>query len=92
MLSTATALIEAVGNSIMEDEVMDFARTILHNRNEMSENDFAKAMYLYSGILASATADKVVKVLLNKDELKDLMTTIDEIETMRNSVLDEENN
>ena len=92
MLSTATALIDAVGNSIMEDEVMDFARTILHNRNEMDTDDFAKAMYLYSGILASATADKVVKVLLNKDELKDLMTTIDEIESMRNSVLDEENN
>ena len=72
----------------MEDEVMDFARTILHNRNEMDENQFAHAIYLYSGILASATADKVTKVLLNQDDLKSLMETIDEIETLRNEVLE----
>jgi hypothetical protein len=88
MLSTATALIEAVGDSIMEDEVMDFARTILHNRNEMSEDDFAKALYFYSGILASATADKVTKVLLSKDDLQTLADTIDEMEIMRNEVLE----
>lgn len=92
MLSTATALIDAVGNSIMEEEVMDYAREICHNRNEMSVEQFAKAMYLYSGILASATADKVTKVLLSETELVELMNTIGEIEEMRNSVLDEENN
>ena len=88
MLSTATALIEAVGDSIMEDEVMDFARTILHTRNEMSQDDFAKALYFYSGILASATADKVTKVLLSKDDLQTLADTIDEMEIMRNEVLE----
>jgi hypothetical protein len=87
MLSTATALIEAVGDSIMEDEVMDFARTILHTRNEMSEDDFAKALYFYSGILASATADKVTKVLLSKDDLQTLADTIDEMDNLRNEVL-----
>ena len=87
MLSTATALIDAVGNSIIEDEVMDFARTILNNRNEMSENDFAKALYVYSGILASATADRVTKILLNETQLHELMASIDELETMRNEVL-----
>ena len=87
MLSTATALIEAVGDSIMEDEVMDFARMITHNRGEMSQDDFAKAMYLYSGILASATADKVTKVLLSKDDLQTLADTIDEMEKMRNEVI-----
>ena len=87
MLSTATALIDAVGNSIIEDEVMDFARTILHNRNEMSENDFAKALYVYSGILASATADRVTKILLTETQLIELMSSIDELETMRNEVL-----
>jgi hypothetical protein len=87
MLSTATALIEAVGDSIMEDEVMDFARTILHTRNEMSQDDFAKALYFYSGILASATADKVTKVLLSKDDLQTLADTIDEMDNLRNEVL-----
>lgn len=87
MISTATALISAVGDSIMEDEVMDFARVIMHTRNEMSEHDFAKAIYMYSGILASATADKVVKVLLNETQLKELMLTIDDMEQISNEVL-----
>ena len=75
----------------MEDEVMDFARTLLHTRNEMDENQFAKAIYLYSGILASATADKVVKVLLNETQLRELMSSIDEMESIRNLVLEENN-
>lgn len=92
MLSTATALIEAVGDSIMEDEVIGIARIITQQRNEMSEDDFAKAMYFYSGMLASATADKVTKILLSQDDLETLANSIDEMESMRNLVLDEENN
>ena len=88
MLSTATALIEAVGDSIMDEEVMDLARFITHTRNETSQEDFAKAIYLYSGMLASNVADKVTKILLDDTELKDLMETIDEMETMRNEVLE----
>jgi|694.fasta_scaffold23511_22 hypothetical protein len=88
MLSTATALIEAVGDSIMEDEVINVARIITQQRNEMSEDDFAKAIYFYSGMLASATADKVTKVLLSKDDLQALADTIDEMEIMRNEVLE----
>jgi len=87
MLSTATALIEAVSDSIMEDESMDFARVLLHTHKEMDTEDFAKAIYLYSGIIASAAADKVTKVLLNETQLRELMETIDEMETMRNEVL-----
>lgn len=89
MLSTATALIEAVGDSIMEDEVMDMARFITQTRNETSQEEFAKAMYFYSGMLASNVADKITKILLDKTQIEELMATIDEMETMRNSVLEE---
>ena len=92
MLSTATALIDAVNNSIMEDETMDFARMILNTRNEMDTDQFAKAMYVYSGILASNVADKITKVLLTETQIRELMLSIDELEQIRNSVLDEENN
>lgn len=92
MLSTATALIEAVGDSIMEDEIMDFARFITHTRNEADLDEFAKAMYMYSGMLASNVADKVVKILLNETELTELMSTIDEMDSIRNAVLGENKN
>lgn len=92
MLSTATALIEAVGDSIMEDEIMDLARMITHTRTEASTDEFAKAIYFYSGMLASNVADKVVKILLNETELTELMSTIDEMDSIRNSVLGENQN
>jgi len=87
MLSTATALIEAVNDAIMEDESMDLARLLLHTHNQMDSDEFAKAIYFYSGIVASAAADKVTKILLNETQIKELMATIDEMETMRNEVL-----
>jgi hypothetical protein len=57
----------------------------------MSQDQFAKAIYLYSGVIASNVADKVVKILLNETELKELMLSIDELEQMRNLVLEENN-
>ena len=91
MLSTATALIEAVNNSIIADEVMDEARLLYHARNEMTSEQFAKALYLYSGAVASMTADKITKVLLTETQLIELMNACEEMETMRNSVLEENN-
>lgn len=87
MLSTATALIQATEDAIFDDESMDFARILLHTHNEMDSNQFAKAIYLYSGIIASSAVDKVTKVLLTQDQIKDLMNTIGEMESIRNEVL-----
>ena len=87
MLSTATALIEAVNNSIIDEEVMNEARLLYHARNEMTSEQFAKALYLYSGAVASMTADKITKVLLTETQLRELMNACDEMETMRNEVL-----
>lgn len=87
MLSTATALIEAVNDAIMEDESMDLARILCHTHKEMDRDEFAKAIYFYSGIIASATADKVTKILLNESQMKELVSSIDEMEQLRNEVL-----
>jgi|688.fasta_scaffold00163_21 hypothetical protein len=88
MLSTATALIQATEDAIFDDDSMDFARMLTHNHSEMSSDDFAKAIYLYSGIIASSAVDKATKVLLDNSELQELMSVIDEMETLRNEVLD----
>ena len=88
MLSTATALIQATEDSIFDDDSMDFARMLTHTHSEMNSDQFAKAIYLYSGIIASTAIDKATKVLLTESQLKELMATIDEMETLRNEVLD----
>ena len=87
MISTATALIEAVTEAIFDDESMVFAKTILDNRNEMTQDDFAKAIYMYSGIIASSAVDKATKILLTETQLKELMDTIGELDSLRNEVL-----
>jgi hypothetical protein len=88
MLSTATALIQATEDSIFDDDSMEFAKMLLHTHAEMDTDQFAKAIYLYSGILASTAVDKATKVLLSETQLKELMATIDEMETLRNEVLE----
>jgi len=53
----------------------------------MDTDQFAKAIYLYSGILASTAIDKATKVLLTETQLKELMDTIGEMDSIRNEVL-----
>lgn len=87
MIATANALLEATQQSIFDDEAMEVAQMITHTHNELDNKQIAKALFLYATILTSNAVDKTTKVLMTQDELKDLMITIDEIESMRNEVL-----
>ena len=88
MIATATALIQATEDSIFDDEAMSFAQHLTHNHNDLDNQQFAKAMFLYATILASNAVDKATKILLDETQLRELMTTIDEMETLRNEVLE----
>ncbi len=87
MIATATALIQATENAVMGDEPMGLAQFITHERNNLSQDDFAKAMFMYATMIASNAVDSVTKTLLSKDEFQQLIETIDEIESIRNEVL-----
>ena len=87
MLSTATALIKATEESIFDEEVMGFAQQFCHFAPDLDKEQFAKSIYVYSTMLASLAVDKAMKVLLNEEQIIDLMNAIDELETMRNEVL-----
>jgi hypothetical protein len=87
MLSTATALIEATEQSIFDDEVMGFAQAFCHHAKDLDEQQFAKSIYVYSCMLASTAVDKAMKVLLNEQQIIDLMNAIDELEQMRDEVI-----
>ena len=87
MLSTATALIEATEQSIFDDEVMGFAQAFCYHAKELDEQQFAKSIYVYSCMLASLAVDKAMKVLLNEEQIIDLMNAIDELEQMRDEVI-----
>ena len=86
MISTAIALIDAVTETIMEDETMLVAKELLQNRNTDSET-FAKALYLYSGLIATVAVDRATKILLTETQVKELMATLGEMDTLRDEVL-----
>jgi hypothetical protein len=87
MIATATALIQATEDTIFDDEAMGFAQFITHSYKELDDEQIAKALFVYASMLASTAVDKATKVLLTESEVKDLIATIDEIETIRNEVL-----
>ena len=88
MLSTATALIQATEESIFDEEIMGFAQAFCYHAKELDDEQFAKSIYTYSCMLASLAIDKATKILLTETQVKELMATIDEMETMRDDVLE----
>ena len=87
MLSTATALIQATEESIFDEEVMGFAQAFCYHAKDLDEQQFAKSIYTYSCMLASLAVDKAMKVLLNEEQIVELMNAIDEMEQMRDEVM-----
>ena len=87
MLSTANALIEATQETVFDDEVISMAKLMTKTHSEMSQDDFAKMVYLYSGLIASVAIDKATKVLLNQTQLIELLSSIGEMEQLTNEVL-----
>jgi hypothetical protein len=87
MLSTASALLNATEEGIIGESQMLMASYIVHNRNDFSQDEMAKAMFMYATEIASAVTDKVTKVLLTETQFRELIESITEIETMRDEVL-----
>ena len=88
MISTATALISATEQAVMDEDSMGLAQFITHERNNLSQDDFAKAMFMYATMVASNAVDSVTKAILTKEQFAELIATIDELETLRNEVLE----
>ena len=80
MISTALAIQEATRNAVHDEEVMGMASAIFHHRHELDEEDFIKAMYMYSAHLSAMTATLVTHACLTESQLNDMLETIKEME------------
>jgi hypothetical protein len=89
MLSTATALLDATRDSIFDKDIMELAGELHTRRNELPDEIFAKYLFMYSSAIASKVADSVTKVLLTEKEMSDLIATIDEMENLSETILEE---
>lgn len=82
MLSTALAIQTATSEAVHDSSVMDIASMIFHNRNEMSSEEFAKAMFMYSAHLSALTATLVTHACLTESQINDMIETINEMEDL----------
>jgi len=91
MLSTAISLAEATKKAIYDDEIMALAGELHTRRNELNDNQFPRYIYMYSIALASKVADLTTKILLTEQQMSDLIDTINELDDITETILEENN-
>ena len=89
MLSTAIELLDVTKNSIFDEGIMGLAGELHTRRNELSDEIFAKFLFMYSAALSSKVADGVTKVLLTESQMSDLCAIIDEMDNLSETILEE---
>ena len=92
MLSTAIEILDVTKNSIFNDDIMGLAGELHTRRNELSDETFAKYLFMYSAALSSKVADGITKVLLTEQQMSDLLATMDEMDNLAETILEEDNN
>ena len=89
MLATAISLADATKKAIFDEEIMGLAGELHTRRNELTDSQFPKYIYMYSIALASKVADLTTKVLLTEDQMSDLVDSINEMENLAETILEE---
>lgn len=82
MISTALALQNATKEAVEDEGTMMMASGLFHLRNEMTEDEFAQALFKYTAYLSALTTTLVTNVLLTESQLNEMMDTIKEMENM----------
>jgi hypothetical protein len=89
MLSTALDLLSATKDSIFDEDIMGLAGELHTRRNELPDEVFAKYLFMYSSALSAKVADSITKILLTEQEMSDLCATIDEMDNLSETILEE---
>ena len=89
MLSTAIEILDATKNSIFDEDIMGMAGELHTRRNELPDEVYAKYLFMYSSALSAKVADSITKILLTEQEMSDLVATIDEMDDLSETILEE---
>jgi hypothetical protein len=92
MLATAIEILDATKNSIFDEDIMGMAGELHTRRNELPDEIYAKYLFMYSSALSAKVADSITKILLSQQEMSDLVATIDEMDNLSETILEEDNN
>jgi hypothetical protein len=82
MIATALAIQEATHEAVMDESVMIMASTIYRNKDEMTTEDFAKALFMYSSHLSALTATLVSHACLTESQIDEMINSIKEFDAL----------
>ncbi len=87
MLATAIPLQQATAEAVHDEEVMDMASALYHHRGDMTGEEFARALFIYSAHLSALTSTLVTHTLLTESQIDEMMSSINEFETLGKDII-----
>ena len=82
MIATAIALQETSKDAVFDETSMMMASALFHGRHEMDDEEFQRAIFIYSAHLSAVATTLATNVLLTKKQIDEMMNTIQEMENM----------
>ena len=82
MISTMLEIQNATQEAVHDPIIMEMASAIYHHKDEMSSEEFARALFQYSAALSAMTTTLVAHVLLTEQELNVMLDTIKEFDEL----------
>jgi hypothetical protein len=82
MIATMLELQNATQEAVHDEMIMNMASAIYHHKDEMSSEEFARALFEYSAALSAMTTTLVTHVLLTESELGVMLDTIREFDEL----------
>ena len=89
MLSTAIEILDVTKDSIFDEDIMALAGELHTRRNELSDEIFAKYLFMYSSAVAAKVADGVTKVLLTETQFREMVEALNEMDNLSEEILEE---
>ena len=82
MIATMLELQNATQEAVHDEMIMNMASAIYHHKDEMSSEEFARALFEYSAALSSMTTTLVTHVLLTETQLDEMIGLIKEFDSL----------
>ena len=82
MLATAIALQQATQEAVHDEDVIEMARALYEQKDNLHGDDFIKAIYMYSAHLSALTATLATHVLLTENQIDEMMNSIREFDEL----------
>jgi len=82
VIATMLELQNATQEAVHDEMIMNMASAIYHHKDQMSSEEFARALFEYSAALSSMTTTLVTHVLLTETQLDEMIGLIKEFDSL----------